>query len=108
MGLLLTVKTDIGWINEVSDTPIFGGFFLFILTFVPPVSMSFLLQAVVPMLNNDIGFTKAMLLLLPSWNFLLWHFKIKLYAFFIPAWIIWGIISFIKIILMISGLDDGQ
>jgi hypothetical protein len=107
MGLL-TAKIDNEWINEITDTPIFGGLFLFVLMFIPPVLVSFFLQVIVPMLNNDIGFTKAMLLLLPCWNFLLWHLKIKLYIFYIPAWIIWGLISFIKGILMISGIDDGQ
>jgi hypothetical protein len=97
--LSLSVKTEIDWINETAKLPILGGFFLFILTFLPAVTLSFITYLVIPSLNNDIGFTKAMSLFLPAWNLFLWFAKIKLYFFHIPSWILFGIIALIKTIL---------
>lgn len=106
--LFLTVKTEIEWINEVAEIPVLGHIFLFVLMFIPAVLGSFLLQIIIPGLNNDIGFTKAMLMLLPMWNILLWRIKIRLYLFTIPAWILLGSIAIVKGILLIAGVDDGQ
>jgi hypothetical protein len=106
--LLLGVKTDVEWINDTAKTPIFGGAFLFVLMFIPAVLVSFLVQTFIPGLNNDIGFTKAMLVLLPGWNLFLMLIKIRLYLFFLPSWILFGIIAIIKGFLLIAGVDDGQ
>jgi hypothetical protein len=76
--------------------------------FVPAVLISFLIQAIMPALNNDVGFTKAMLILLPGWNLFLWVTKIKLYLFSLPSWVLLGAIAIIKGILLIAGIDDGQ
>ena len=83
--LFLGVKTDVEWIEDIAEVPIIGHIFLFILIFVPAVLLSFLVQANIPGLHDDIGFTKAMLLLLPSWNLVLWLLRIKLYCFFLPS-----------------------
>ena len=104
--LFLGVKTDINWIEETATVPILGGIFLFI--FIPPVIISFIAQKLVPGMNNDIGFTKAMLLLLPLWLLFTWLRKIRLYCLFMPAWILFGIIAIIKAVLLIMGIDDGQ
>ncbi len=106
--LFLAAKTDVEWINDIAKTPIVGGIFLFALMFIPAVLVSFLLQAIVPGLKNEVGFTIAMLVLLPSWNLFLWLTKIRLYLFFLPSWIIFGIIAIIKGVLLIAGIDDGQ
>jgi hypothetical protein len=106
--LLLGVKTEIDWINNIAKIPILGGAFLFVGMFIPAVLLSFLAQALIPGLHDDIGFTKAMLLLLPSWNLLLWDNEIKLYFFFLPSWIFFGGIALIKFILLVAGIDDGQ
>jgi hypothetical protein len=106
--LFLGVKTEVEWIEDIAEVPILGHIFLFILIFVPAVLLSFLAQATIPGLHDDIGFTKAMLVLLPTWNLVLWLFKIKLYCFFLPSWILFGIIAIIKGILMIAGMDNGQ
>ena len=106
--LFLGVKTDINWIEETAATPILGGVFLFVFMFIPPVIVSFIAQKIVPGLNNEIGFTKAMLLLLPLWLTFAWFKKIRLYFLFIPAWILFGIISLIKAVLLVIGIDDGQ
>lgn len=107
-SLLLKAKTDIEWINDIAETPILGGAFLFVLMFVPAVLVSFVAQAIIPALNDDVGFTKAMLFLLPSWNLLLWLFKIRLYLFFLPSWILLGGIGIVKGVLLIAGIDNGQ
>jgi len=104
--LLLGVKTKIAWINNISKTPIMGGVFLFVFMFIPPVLLSFLMQAVIPALSDDIGFTKAMLILLPSWNLFLWLIGIRLYFFYLPSWILFGGIAIVKGILLITG-DNG-
>ena len=93
---MISVKTEKDWINEIADIPIFGGIFLFLLVFIPPVVASFLIQTFIPALHNDDGFTKAMLLLLPGWNTVLWFTRIKLFIFFIPTWILFGVIAIIK------------
>ena len=99
-NVLPSVKTDIEWINSFAELPIIGHGFLFVLIFVPAALLSFLAQTIIPYLNNDIGFTKAMLILLPSWNILLYFLKIRLYMFFIPAWILLPVISVINGIIM--------
>lgn len=106
--LLLGVKTECNWINEIAKIPIIGGVFLFILIFIPAVLMSFLAQAIIPGLKDDIGFTKAMLFLMPAWNLFLWVTGIRLYLFFLPSWILFGVIALIKFILLITGIDNGQ
>ncbi len=106
--LFLGAKTDVEWINDIARTPIVGGVFLFVLMFIPAVLVSFLLQTIVPGLNNDVGFTIAMLVLLPSWNLFLWLIKIRLYLFFLPSWTLFGVIAIIKGVLLIAGIDDGQ
>lgn len=70
----------------------------FILIFLSPVICSFTLQEFMPGFKNEFGFTRAMLLLLPTWNLFLWVIKIKTTFFFCPAWIIFGIISIAKIL----------
>jgi hypothetical protein len=98
MLLLLGVKTDKEWINEIATIPIVGGFFLFAFIFIPPVIGSFAATQIIPYLNNDTGFTKAMFIFLPSWNLLMWYLKIRLFLLFIPAWLLFGIIAIIKLI----------
>jgi len=104
----LGVDTEVEWIDSITSVPILGRLFSFLLIFVPPVIVSFLAQAIIPGLHNDIGFTKAMLVLLPCWNLLLWLLKIKPYIFFLPSWILLGVISIVKGILMITGVNNGQ
>ena len=106
--LLLAVKTEIEWIEDIAKIPILGHIFLFLLIFIPAVLLSFLVQATIPGLHNDIGFTKAMLVLLPGWNLFLWLVRVRLYCFFLPSWILFGIIAIIKGLLLIAGIDDGQ
>ena len=106
--LFLRAKTDVEWINDIAKTPILGSVFLFAFMFVPAVLVSFLVQFIIPGLNNDVGFTKAMLVLLPGWNLFLWLINIRLYLFFLPSWILLGGIAIIKGVLLIAGIDDGQ
>ena len=106
--LFLGAKTNVEWINDIAKTPVIGGAFLFVFMFVPAVLISFLAQFLIPGLHNDIGFTKAMLVLLPCWNLLLWLIKIRLYLFFLPSWILLGGIAGVKGILLFAGIDDGQ
>jgi hypothetical protein len=94
--LFLGVDTEKDWINSIEEIPVFGHLFTFALIFVPPVIISFIAQALIPGLHNDIGFTKSMLVLLPSWNFLMWLLKIRVFILFIPAWVLFGIIATIK------------
>jgi hypothetical protein len=103
--LILAVKSKIDWINEAGETPFFGGIFVFLLMFIPAVLLSFLAQAVIPGMHDDLGFTKAMLILLPVWNLFLWVKQIKLYLFLFPSWIILGGIAIIKGILLLTGND---
>lgn len=104
--LLLAVKSEIVWINEVGRAPVVGGVFIFLVMFIPAVILSLLTQALIPGLNNDIGFTKAMLLLLPAWNLFLWIKNIKLYLFYLPSWMLLGGIALIKGILLLTGYDS--
>jgi len=97
--LFLRVNTEKDWIKSAAETPLFGSLFIFALIFIPPVISSFIAQALVPGLNDDTRFTKSMLVLLPAWNLLLWLFKIRLFVLFIPAWILFGIVSIVKIII---------
>jgi hypothetical protein len=106
--LFLGVNTEVEWIEDIAEVPILGHIFLFILIFVPAVLLSYLAQATIPGLHNSVGFTKAMLVLLSSWNFVLWMLRIKLYCFFLPSWVLLGIIAFVKGILMIANNDNGQ
>ena len=103
--LILAVKTKIDWINGAAKTPVLGGIFLFLIMFIPAVLLSFLVQATIPGLHDEIGFTKAMLILLPAWNILLWFLKIRLYLFYLPSWILLGGIAIIKGILILAGND---
>ncbi|HEX3167362.1 MAG TPA: hypothetical protein VFD24_16035 [Chitinophagaceae bacterium] len=106
--LFLGVKTDVEWIKDITEVPVLGHIFLFVLIFVPAVLLSFLVQATIPGLHNDPGFTKAMLALLPAWNLFLWMMRIRLYLFFLPSWILFGVIAIVKGILLIAGVDNGQ
>jgi hypothetical protein len=103
--LSFSVKTNHKLINDFADVPIIGGIFLFILTFIPAVLLSFLLHKLIPGLQDDQGFTKAMLILLPLWNWLLWKKHIKLYFLFLPAWMLFGGVALVKIILFVFGVD---
>ena len=98
-----SVKTNIEWIKSLAEPPIIGEAFLFTLIFVPAVLLSFLAQTIIPYLDNDIGFTKAMLLLLPIWNIFLRYMKIRLYMFLLPTWILLPILTTIKGIVMFFG-----
>lgn len=89
MALFLSIDTEIEWINDIAEVPVLGGLFAGIFIFVPAVAMSFCLYAIIPFLHNDVGFTKAMLVLL-------------------PAWMVLVVISLVKGYLMIAGIDDGQ
>ena len=106
--LILEVKTEVEWIKDIARVPVIGGAFLFLLMFIPAVVASFILQAIIPGLQDDVGFTKSMLFLLPTWNLILWLIKIRLYCIFLPSWILFGVVAFIKGFLLIAGIDDGQ
>jgi hypothetical protein len=108
MALFLGIETEIKWMKDIVATPILGHIFLFVIVFVPAVILSFILYAVIPPLNNDIGFAKVMLLLLPVWNIGLWICKIRVFILFIPTWLLFGIIAIIKGYLMFKGIDNGQ
>src|SRR3712207_2444547 len=106
--LLLGVKSEVEWIQETARIPVLGGVFLFLLTFVPAVLLSFLAQAAIPGLHDEMGFTKAMFILLPCWSLLLWLLRVRLYCFFLPSWLLFGTIAVIKTIILIAGIDNGQ
>ncbi len=99
--MIVGVKTENKQLNAIAEIPFIGGLFIFIVIFIVPVICSFLCQAFIPLLHNDIGFTKALLILLPGWNLILWFSKIKLYIFFLPAWALLGGFALLKIIRMI-------
>ena len=99
--LLLGAKTNINWVNDISETPVLGHIFIFILIFVPAVICSFVAQAIIPALHNDMGFTKAMLALLPTSNLIFWLCQIRLYLFFLPSWLVLGAIAIIKVVFNI-------
>lgn len=80
--MILGVKTKKQWINDIAKVPFIGGVFIFLLIFIVPVILSFLAQAFVPGLQNDVGFTKAMLVFLSTWNLAMWFSKLKLTCFF--------------------------
>lgn len=98
--MIVGVKTDKQWINNIAKVPLIGGIFIFLLIFIVPVVASFLAQTFVPGLQNDIGFTKAMLILLPTWNLAMWFSKLKLYLLFLPAWVLLGLIALVKTVKM--------
>jgi len=98
--MILGVKTKKQWINDIAKVPFIGGFFIFLLIFIVPVILSFLAQAFVPGLQNDVGFTKAMLVFLSTWNLAMWFSKLKLYLLFLPAWVLLGLIALVKIVRM--------
>lgn len=104
--LFLGVEAEKDWIESIAEVPILGHIFVFALIFIPAVIFSFIAQALVPYLYNDIGFTKAMLVLLPIWNAIMWFSKVKLFVFFLPSWILLGIISIVKVILMLNGVEQ--
>ena len=97
--LFLGVETEKDWINSIEEIPVLGHLFIFALVFIPPVIGSFIAQALIPGLHSDIGFTKSMLLLLPSWNLVMWLLKVRIFIFFMPSWLLLGIIAIIKIII---------
>ncbi len=97
--LFLGVDTEKNWINSIEEIPVLGHLFTFALIFIPPVIGSFVAQALIPALHNDICFTKAMLILLPSWNLLMWLLKVRIFIFFMPAWLLLGIIAIAKVIV---------
>ncbi|HEY6062409.1 MAG TPA: hypothetical protein VIV35_02300 [Chitinophagaceae bacterium] len=96
--LFFGVDTEKDWINSTTEIPVLGHLFTFALIFIPPVIVSFIARSLIPGLHNDIGFTKSMLVLLPSWNLLIWLFKVRLFILFIPAWLLFGVIAIIKVI----------
>jgi hypothetical protein len=108
MGMFLGIDSETKWIQDIGTIPVIGTLFLFVLVFIPAVLLSFILQSIIPSLHNDLGFTKAMLVLLPAWNLGLWIGRIKIYMFFIPSWILLGAIAIVKAYLMIKGIDNGQ
>lgn len=98
--MILGLKTKKQWINDIAKGPFIGGVFIFLLIFIVPVILSFLAQAFVPGLQNDVGFTKAMLVFLSTWNLAMWFSKLKLYLLFLPAWVLLGLIALVKIVRM--------
>ncbi|MDB5207874.1 MAG: hypothetical protein JWR72_2949 [Flavisolibacter sp.] len=98
--ILVSVKTEIEWTGDIAAVPIIGHGFAFLLIFIPAVLSSFLTQEIIPGISDETGFTKAMIILLPTWNLVMWFLKIKLFILFIPSWLLLGVISVIKIIQM--------
>ena len=99
--MIVSIKTDINWMNSIANIPIVGSVFIFLIIFVIPVIGSFIGQAIIPGFQDDIGFTKILMILLPPWNILLWLTKIKLYLFFLPAWLLISGLALMKFIRMI-------
>lgn len=106
--MIAGVKTGNKTINELVAIPFVGDVFLFVLIFIPPVLISFALQATLAPLQNSLGFGKAMIFALPLWNLLLWFCKLKLYVFFVPAWLLLGGIATYRGVVLFSGEKPGK
>ena len=106
--MIVGIKTTHKKINNIVETPFLGGLFIFALIFVPAVLISFAVQATVPALQNNIGFTKVLIFALPAWNLLLWFLRLKLYLLFIPAWLLLGGIAVFKGYTIFAGEKLGK
>ena len=102
MAVITGISTEGKWIKPNAEIPFIGGVFAFIVIFVVPVICSFALQNVVPGLHDEIGFTKSMLVLLPTWNLFLWLMKVKTLFFYLPAWLLLGVIAILKSLEMFT------
>lgn len=106
--MIVGIKTPHKKISDIADTPILGGLFIAILIFGPAVLISFALQAIVPALQNNLGFTKVLIFALPAWNLVFWFLRLKLYIFFIPAWLVLSGFAIYNGFVMFSGEKLGK
>jgi len=94
--MIIGVKTNRKRILEIASVPVIGGFFLFVICFVPAVAMTFFIQYLFPSISGDPYFGYILGVLLPLWNLLLYVFDIRLRIFFIPAWLLFGVIALMR------------
>lgn len=106
--MIVGIKTPNKNITEIAGTPVVGGIFIAMLIFLPAVLISFALQAIVPALQNNIGFTKVLIFALPAWNLLFWFLRLKLYIFFIPAWLVLSCFAIYNGFVLFSGEKPGK
>ncbi len=97
---MLTIKTTNESLRSIAEVPIIKEGVIFGLIFIVPVLGSFIVQEFTPYLKDDLGFTKSMLFLLPIWNLIMWLFEIKLFAFWVPTWVLFAVISIVKLSIM--------
>jgi len=97
---MTSVESEIEWIEEIGAIPFIGSGFAFLLIFIVPVLCSFISAEILNHLNYDIVFERSMMILLPSWNLLLWQIKVKTRFLFFPAWLFWGGIGLYKGIML--------
>jgi len=102
--MILGIKTENKELDSAATVPIIGGLIIFALIFIVPVLLSFLFEYYIfTGYEKDFVFGVSMAILLPIWNLTLWFRDIKLYLFFMPAWLFLGIItSFRMIRILIS------
>jgi len=85
------VKSIFSSIEKINDIPLIGGFILIIFSALPGAFLTLYSEYVF-----NIEDSQFMLIAFSSyvvWNFLLMKIGIKIYLFFVPAWIFWAIVS---------------
>jgi hypothetical protein len=81
------VKSVFPSIEKINEIPLIGGFILIIFSALPGAFLTLFSEYV-----YNINKSQFMLIAFSSyvvWNFLLMKIGIKIYLFFIPAWIFW-------------------
>ncbi len=85
------VKSIFPSIEKINDIPLVGGFILIIFSALPGAFLTLYSEYFSNIEDNQfiiIAFSSYVV-----WNFLLMKIGIKIYLFFVPAWIFWAIVS---------------
>lgn len=94
--MIIGIKTNRKRLLEVTEIPVIGGFFLFVLCFVPAVAATFFVQHLFPSISGDPNFGYILSVLLPLWNLLLYLLDVRLSVFYVPAWLLFGVIGLLR------------
>ena len=98
--MIAHAKSKYQIVENLSDIPILGGFIIALFSAIPGMFLTIYSSWINEISEIDFQIYTGFSFVL--WNLFLWKKEIKLYIFFIPAWLLWLIIGVLKYLNIIN------
>mgnify|MGYP003668646519 CR=1 FL=1 len=99
--MIISLKTDIEWLNDFYKPPIIGAFIILLVSVVP-VPILFIINGIFDIVEIEVV-ERVTALFAGVWNIVLtFFFKTKISILFVPCWILFTIIGILRLFSIIG------